>query len=140
MVAAEHDYGVEMPNYQTAKKQLEEAQTAYQNKIVGVMAGIRTRVNEDQGYLQLIQHEEEQITEEKNKEAQKNRPYYNAKSEVESKRRNYEDLERLLNREVAEQGQPQCKMWSLYAIQPGRTKLPSAPGACSSFLWGSSSV
>jgi capsular exopolysaccharide synthesis family protein len=106
MVQAEHDYGVENPPYKTAKQQLEDAQVAYQAKINGVMSGIRTRVNEDQGYLHLIQQEVDEITTNKNLEAQRNRPYYRAKADVEEIRRNYEDLERMANREVAERGMP----------------------------------
>jgi beta-lactamase regulating signal transducer with metallopeptidase domain len=61
MVEVEHDYGRENPQYKTAKQQLENAQAAYQGMIDGVMAGIRTRVNQDKGLLQLIQIEEDQI-------------------------------------------------------------------------------
>ncbi len=106
MVEATNNYRPEMPAYQTAKKQLEDAQGAYEKKIGGVMAGIKTRVAEDKGFLQIIQQEVDQITKSKNEEAQKNRPYYRAKSEVESKRRNYEELVRMYDREVVDAGQP----------------------------------
>jgi tetratricopeptide (TPR) repeat protein len=73
MVDASNSYGADMPIFKTAKKQLEDAQTAYQNKIDAVMAGIKTRVNEDKGFMQIIQQKEDEI---KNSimEAQKNRP------------------------------------------------------------------
>jgi succinoglycan biosynthesis transport protein ExoP len=106
MVDASNNYGTAMPVFQTVKKQLEDSELAYQNKIDAVMAGIRTRVNEDHGYLQIIQQKEDQITKDKNNEAQKDRPYYNAKAAVESKRLNAGDLGRLVIREVAEAGQP----------------------------------
>jgi beta-lactamase regulating signal transducer with metallopeptidase domain len=75
MVEASNNYGQEMPIFKTAKKQLEDAQTAYQNKIDAVMAGIRTRVSEDDGYLQIIQKMEDEIQKDKKDimEAQKNR-------------------------------------------------------------------
>jgi capsular exopolysaccharide synthesis family protein len=126
MVQAEHDYGKEMPNYQTAKKQLEDAQVAYQNKVAAVMAGIHTRVNEDQSFLQLIQTEVDGITKSKNVEAMRNRPYYRAKTEVEEIRRNYEDLERLLNREEAEHVQPMQNV--VIVCNPARpNKRPISP-------------
>ena len=62
MVAAEHDYGPKQPAYQTAQKQLEECQAAYQDKIDGTMTGIRTRVKMDEGYLEIIRREEERLT------------------------------------------------------------------------------
>ncbi len=55
MVAAEHDYGPEMPAYETVQKQLEECQIAYESKIDGMMTGIRTRVKMDADYLEIIQ-------------------------------------------------------------------------------------
>jgi polysaccharide biosynthesis transport protein len=106
MVVATNNYGVEMPAFKTAKKQLDDAAIAYQNKIDAVMTGIHTRVNEDQGFLQIIEQKEEQITQEKNIEAQKDRPYYNAKADVENKRQNAVELGRLVLRELAESGQP----------------------------------
>jgi succinoglycan biosynthesis transport protein ExoP len=125
-VQAQHDYGVEMPNYQTAKKQLEDAQAAYENKIEGVMAGIRTRVNEDEGYLQLIQQEVDVITRNKNVEAQRNRPYYRAKADVEEIRRNFDDLERMANREIAESGMPNQNV--VIVCNPARPeKTPVSP-------------
>jgi beta-lactamase regulating signal transducer with metallopeptidase domain len=63
MVAAEHDYGPKMPAYVTAQKQLEECHRAYQNKIEGIMTGLRTRVKMDEGYLEIIRRQETNITE-----------------------------------------------------------------------------
>jgi polysaccharide biosynthesis transport protein len=126
MVEAEHDYGVENPPYKTAKKQLEDAQAAYHSKIEGVMAGIRTRVKEDEGFLQIIQQEVDKIIVDKNMEAQKNRPYYRAKAEVEDIKRNYEDLERMANRELAEKGMPLLNV--VMVMNPARpVKAPISP-------------
>jgi beta-lactamase regulating signal transducer with metallopeptidase domain len=63
MVEVSQEYGMENPNYKTAQQQLQDARKAYQDKINGVMAGIRTRVAEDQGYLQLIEQEERDLKE-----------------------------------------------------------------------------
>jgi polysaccharide biosynthesis transport protein len=126
MVDAAKNYGVDMPAYQTTKQQLDDAQLAYQNKIDAVMAGIRTRVSEDNGYLQRIQQMEDQITKEKNAEAQKDRPYYNAKAAVESKRQNATELGRLVIREVAEAGQPNDNV--VIVCNPARAdKKPVSP-------------
>jgi polysaccharide biosynthesis transport protein len=104
--AVTNSYGEEQAVYKTAKKQLEEAQTAYQAKISAVMAGITTRVNEDKGFLDIILHEEEDISKSKNEQAQRDRPYYNAKADVELKRRNSDHIASLIISEVAEAGQP----------------------------------
>jgi polysaccharide biosynthesis transport protein len=106
LVAIKQSYGPEMPAYKTAEKQLADSLASYQNKIGAIMAGIRTRVNADQGLLQLYLDKEEQTTKSKNEEAQRDRPYYDAKAEVELKRRNCEQLQTLLIREIVEQGQP----------------------------------
>jgi beta-lactamase regulating signal transducer with metallopeptidase domain len=74
MVEATNNYGAEMPVFRTAKKQLEDAQIAYQDKIDAVVAGIRTRVNEDKGFLQIIQQKEDEIANSIAGEPQKSRP------------------------------------------------------------------
>jgi succinoglycan biosynthesis transport protein ExoP len=126
MTAVTQNYGVDMPVYKTAKKQLEDGEAAYQSKVDAVMAGIVTRVNEDKGFLQLIKQEEDQITSDKNRQAQKDRPYYNAKAEVELKRRNSDQLASLLIREVAEQGQPNLSV--VIVCNPARPdKIPVSP-------------
>jgi capsular exopolysaccharide synthesis family protein len=126
MVDAVKNYGVDLPAYQTTKQQLDDAQLAYQNKIDAVMAGIRTRVSEDNGYLERIQQMEDQITKDKNNEAQRDRPYYNAKAAVEIKRQNATELGRLVIREVAEAGQPNDNV--VIVCNPARPdKKPVSP-------------
>jgi succinoglycan biosynthesis transport protein ExoP len=126
MVDVVQNYGPDMPGYKIVKKQLEESEAAYQNKIDAVMAGITTRVNEDKGFLQLCQQEEEEITKTKNEQAQRNRPYYDAKAEVELKRRNCDQLQSLLIRETVERGQPNENV--VIVCNPARAdKLPIWP-------------
>jgi capsular exopolysaccharide synthesis family protein len=126
MTAVSQNYGPEMAIYKTAVKQLEESQAAYQNKVDAIMAGIKTRVSEDKGFLQLIQKEEEDITKSKNEEAQRDRPYYEAKAEVELKRRNSDQLASLLIREVAEKEQPNQNV--VIVCNPARPdKIPISP-------------
>jgi len=126
MVVAINNYGKQMPAYQTAEKQLADTETAYQNKIDAVMTGIRTRVSEDKSFLRIIQEKEDQITKDKNQDAQKDRPYYNAKADVENKRQNAVELGRLVLREMAESGQPNQNV--VIVCNPARPdKKPVSP-------------
>ncbi|HEY3862931.1 MAG TPA: polysaccharide biosynthesis tyrosine autokinase [Verrucomicrobiae bacterium] len=126
MVQAQHDYGVDMPIYQTVKKQMEDAQVSYDNKVTGIMAGISTRVDEDKAYMNLIQEEVDQITRDKNIEALQDRPYFDAKTEVEEKRRNFEYLQHLLSTQKAEEQQPNENV--VVVCNPARkAKTPVSP-------------
>ena len=126
MVTAVKNYGEEMPIYKTAQKHLEDADLAYQNKIKAVMQGITSRVNMDKGFLNLIQQKEDEITKNKNLEAQKNRPYYMAKADVENRRVNVVELGRLLLRESAEELQPNQNV--VIVCNPARPEIkPISP-------------
>jgi capsular exopolysaccharide synthesis family protein len=126
MVEVKQSYGPDMPVYKSVKKQLEDCEASYQNKIDAVMAGIDTRVKEDEGFLQLIQQEEQKITDEKNLQAKKDRPYYNAKADVELQRHNSDQLATLLIREMAELGQPNDNV--VIVCNPARPdKIPVWP-------------
>ncbi|HEV7926442.1 MAG TPA: polysaccharide biosynthesis tyrosine autokinase [Verrucomicrobiae bacterium] len=126
MTEVKQSLGDEMPAFKSVKKQLEDCEAAYSNKVAAVMAGIKTRVNEDKGFLQLIRQEEDEITKSKNEQAQKDRPYYNAKAEVELKRRNCDQLAGILIREVAEAGQPNDSV--VIICNPARPdKIPVSP-------------
>jgi capsular exopolysaccharide synthesis family protein len=126
MVDVAQSYGTNMPGYKTIKKQLEDSEAAYQHKIDAVMAGIETRVREDKDLLDLYQQEEEQITKSKNEMAQRDRPYYDAKADVELKRRNSDQLQTLLIREIVEQGQPNQSV--VIVCNPARPdKIPVWP-------------
>jgi capsular exopolysaccharide synthesis family protein len=128
MVAAEHDYGPKMPAYETAQKQLEECQIAYQSKVDGMMTGIRTRVKMDADYLDIIRREETNITEAMNTNAQTYAPYFALKQEVESDYRIYEDMERHRIAEVAEAAQPDENI--VLVCNPARAqKFPVSPKA-----------
>jgi beta-lactamase regulating signal transducer with metallopeptidase domain len=74
MVETDQNYGREMPQYRTAQTQLNDARTAYRDKIDAVLTGIRTRVNEDKSFLQIIQQKEDEIKNAINSEPQKSRP------------------------------------------------------------------
>jgi capsular exopolysaccharide synthesis family protein len=90
------------------------------------MQGIATRVNADKAFLRLIEQKEDEITKNKNLEAQKNRPYYVAKAEVENKRQNVVELNRLLLRETAEEGMPNQNV--VIVCNPARPEIkPVSP-------------
>jgi bla regulator protein BlaR1 len=61
-ITASNSYGREMPIFQSAKKRLEDAEAAYQRKTDAVMLGLRNRVEQDKGFLQIIQRKEDEIT------------------------------------------------------------------------------
>jgi len=126
MIEVKQSYGPEMTVYKSATKLLEDSEAAYENKVNAVMTGIRTRVNEDKGFLQIITKEVEDNTRSKNEEAQRDRPYYEAKADVEFKRRNADLLAGLLLREEAEQGQPNQNV--VIICNPARSdKIPVSP-------------
>jgi capsular exopolysaccharide synthesis family protein len=128
MSAAEKDFGPKMPAYETAKKQLEDAQAAYQNKVDGLMVGIRTRVEADEKLVEMLRGEEDNITVLMDKTAKEQQPYFSAKEEVEATRRNYEDLERRHNEEVAEQAMPDESTVVVYNWARAE-KVPVSPKA-----------
>lgn len=126
MLEVERVYGESNAIYQASKKQLDAAEIAYQHKIDGIMKGVEARVTQDRNYLQLIEAQEKEVTVEKNKKASEDRPYYDDKRDVESKRRNYELLVAMLDREIAEQGQPNAGVVTV--LNPGRPgKEPVSP-------------
>ncbi len=51
MTGMKAEYGVENPKYKAVAEQLEQAQEDYDNKVDGIVAGIRTRVEQDANYL-----------------------------------------------------------------------------------------
>jgi len=61
MTDVSQTYGANNIQFRMAQKQLEDSQAAYQNKINAVMDGIKTRVNEDKGLLQLYEQKEKDL-------------------------------------------------------------------------------
>jgi succinoglycan biosynthesis transport protein ExoP len=118
MTAAKADYGVDNPKYKTALQQLDAAQQDYDNKVEGIVGGIKDRVAEDGRYLEIIEHNENEIRTNKNQQDELYRPYYKLKEEVENLRYNNRESERYLNQEIAEAGQPDAGI--VIVRDPGR--------------------
>ncbi len=99
-------YGVDNPKYQTAVQQLQHAQDEYDNKLEGILSGIKDRVEEDRRLLGIYEQNEDEIKASKNQQDESYRPYYQLKDEVESLKYNNRESERYLNQEIAEAAQP----------------------------------
>jgi capsular exopolysaccharide synthesis family protein len=100
------DYGPDNPNYKRAQQQVDQAQREYDNKVDGIVNGIRDRVEEDWSLLQIYQQNENEIRTHKNEEDKSYRDYYRLKEKVESLTYINRESERYLNQEIAEAGQP----------------------------------
>ena len=59
-ITASNSYGREMPIFQSAKKRLEDAEAAYQRKTDSIILGLKNRVEQDKGFLQIIQRKEDE--------------------------------------------------------------------------------
>jgi capsular exopolysaccharide synthesis family protein len=106
MTTAKNNYGPGNPKYVTAAQNLQHAQEDYDNKVDGIIAGIQARVDDDRNDLQMYEQQEEKIRTDKNAQDQKYRPYYQQKDLIESLRKERDEMERYLNQEIAEAGQP----------------------------------
>ncbi len=106
MTAIAAEYGKENSKYKTATQQLQQAKEDYDNKVVGIVAGIQDRVDQLSNYLTLIIQNEDDIRTRKNKQDEKFRPYYQLKDAVDNLRFNNRESERYLNQEKAEAAQP----------------------------------
>ncbi|MGA2175826.1 MAG: polysaccharide biosynthesis tyrosine autokinase [Verrucomicrobiota bacterium] len=118
MSQAMTDYGEQNPLYQTARKQLDQSQRDYDAKVEGIVNGIRTRVEEDKAYLEIIQRNEDAIKQQRNQSAKQRQPYYSEKAKAENLKRIRDLLQTRLIEEVTEENQP---MGSIVVVRdPGR--------------------
>jgi len=106
MAAAENDYGPKHTEYVTSQKQFKEAQRDYDNKVAGIITGLRERVEIDRQNMMLVQGLKSDLEKRRNELARKNQPYFSLKRTIEDLRRNNEALNSTIQREVAEVGQP----------------------------------
>ncbi len=134
MTAVKAGYGVDNPKYKTAIEQLQHAQEEYDNKVDGIVGGIRVRVDEDRRLLEIIEENEKKIVANENKHAEALRPYYRLKDEVDNLRNNGRESERYLNQEIAEAGQPPNGI--VIVRDPARPALnPANPHSRTFLLW-----
>jgi capsular exopolysaccharide synthesis family protein len=105
-VAARNAYGPEHKEYLTAQKQLDQAQMDYTNKIAAIILGLKQRVAEDKANMDKAEELKTDLEEKRNQLDVTNQPYYSAKRKLEELRRSNEELNRTIQREIAEQSQP----------------------------------
>ena len=106
VAAAQNDYGPKHTEYLTAQKQLEQAQHDYDNKVAGIITGLKERVAIDRQNMEVVQRLKADLEDRRNELARKNQPYFSLKRKIEDLRRNNEELNRTIQKEVAEVGQP----------------------------------
>jgi capsular exopolysaccharide synthesis family protein len=106
VTAAQNDYGPKHTEYLTAQKQLEQSQHEYDSKVAGIITGLKERVAIDRQNMEVVQRLKADLEKSRNQLALKNQPYFSLKRKVEDLRRNNEELNRTIQKEVAEVGQP----------------------------------
>jgi polysaccharide biosynthesis transport protein len=106
MVAAQNDYGPKNPEYLISQKQFAEAQRDYDSKVAGIVAGLKERVEIDRDNMEIVQKWKTDLETRRNQLARKNQPYFSLKRKIEELRKENEELNRTIQREVAEVGQP----------------------------------
>jgi hypothetical protein len=79
VAAAENDYGPKHTEYLTAQKQLEQAQHDYDNKVAGIITGLKQRVEIDRQNMQVVQRLKADLETKRNELARKNQPYFSLK-------------------------------------------------------------
>jgi capsular exopolysaccharide synthesis family protein len=124
--AASLEYGKENSKYQTAAKDVEQTQKDYDNKVEGIISGIKDRVEEDSNLLTILEANENEIRTNKNRQDKEYRNYYRLRDDVESLKYINRESERYLNQEIAEAGQPDAGI--VIVRDPGRPELrPVSP-------------
>jgi capsular exopolysaccharide synthesis family protein len=98
--------GQKNPDYQAVKLKLEQSQREYDDKVAGIITGLKERVEIDRENMEIVQRLKSELETKRNQLARKNQPYFSLKRKIEELRRNNEDLNRTIQREVAEVGQP----------------------------------
>jgi capsular exopolysaccharide synthesis family protein len=106
LAAATNDYGPKNPDYQTIQKQFEQAQHDYDSKLAGIITGLKKRVEIDRENMQVVQRLKADLEKRRNDLARKNQPYFSLKRKIEDLRRNNEELNRMIQKEVAEVREP----------------------------------
>lgn len=106
VTAAESALGKKNPDYLAAEKQLEQAQADYDTKVNGIVTGLKERVDIDRDNMEIVQRLKRELETTRHELAAKDQPYFSAKRKLEELRRNNEELNRTIQREKAEYGEP----------------------------------
>lgn len=101
-----NDIGLKNPQYLAAHEQLVQAQHDYDVKVAGIITGLKQRVDIDKQNMDILQERMMDLEKTRNELAAKHQPYFSLKRRIEDIRRDNEELNRMIQREVAEVGQP----------------------------------
>lgn len=107
VTAAQSGFGPSHPELQAAQKELAQAQYDYDNKVSGIISGLQQRVEDDRVDMETMEKLKKDLETRRIEKAAKDQPYYSLKRDIEDKRRNNEELNHIIQREIAEVGQPQ---------------------------------
>ncbi len=106
MAEATNEYGPQHTAYVTTQKLLDRAQLDYETKIAGIITGMKQRVEIDRSHMEVVQRLKEDLEKRRNQLARDRQPYFTLKRKIEDLRRDNEELNRMIQKEVAEVGQP----------------------------------
>ncbi|MGD0813261.1 MAG: polysaccharide biosynthesis tyrosine autokinase [Verrucomicrobiota bacterium] len=106
LASINNDYGPKHTEYQTAQTQYSQARRDYETKLTGIITGLKERVEIDKQNMEVMQRLKSDLETRRNELARKNQPYFTLKRDIEDLRRNNEELNRMIQKEVAEVGQP----------------------------------
>jgi capsular exopolysaccharide synthesis family protein len=106
LAAVANDYGPKNTEYLTSQEQFKQAQRDYDNRLTGIITGLKERVAIDRENMQVMQRLKADLEKRRNDLARKNQPYFSLKRKIEELRRNNEELNRTIQKETAEVGQP----------------------------------
>ena len=82
----------------TAQKQFEQSQQDYQNKVSGIIVGLKQRVEIDRKTMEEMQRMKADLETTRIQLARSNQPYYSLKRKIEDLTRNNEELNRTIQR------------------------------------------
>jgi polysaccharide biosynthesis transport protein len=106
VTAEKSGLGPQHPDLNAALKELEMAEFDYTNKVAGIIIGLKKRVEIDKANMEMMQRLKEDLEATRNKLALANQPYISLKQAIDELRRNNQELNRMIQRETAEVGQP----------------------------------
>jgi len=99
-------FGPDHPERLAAEKELKDAAADYNAKIEGILIGLRERVEIDRDRMQTMQRLTSDLESTRNNLSKIYQPYFSLKRDLEDLRRNNEDLNRMINKQLQEVGQP----------------------------------
>ena len=129
MVAAKQIYGEQNVEYKKAKDLLDLVENQINDKIDGIIRGLKTRVDYDYSRLKELQAAEDIALANLTKSAAEYAPYFNKKTSLENSRRNKGILSQQVLTQSIDAEQPQLSIVQVTsAAEPGsRPESPNKP-------------